>query len=405
MKSIAIRTSTLGALILSLFAFFACDSKYTLIEAFLQNGAETKLFTYTAGYSSNFRLGQSVSISGDVALIGGRFSAYLYRWDGDTWTKDANLTNRNIFRIENSVALSEIRAVVGGEGSVSVYRFNGSQWQKEAELTTGAGATGSEFGNAVSMSERVIAVGANDNDFRYSPQSGFVSIYRLNGSNWVEEAKLAASSGKGYDGFGSSVCVNRNVAIVGAWGTEPGGMAYVYRFTGSLWKEEAKLTASDANAGDQFGRAVAVSGDVAIVGAPFDDENIANAGSAYIFRYNGSSWRQEAKLSFKGTTPSTGAYFGSAIAVDQNVAIIGAPFYNFGDVFGNDDSDSVPGTAYVYRWDGTVWREQKILTASDGTSDNRFGAAVSISGRLAIVGAPNKRYGYTDGAAYVYVLD
>jgi len=209
------------------------------------------------------------------------------------------------------------------------------------------------------------------------------------------------------------VCVNGNVVIVGAWGTDTGhnatGMAYLYRFTGSSWKEEAKLLAGDVakGKGDRFGLAVAVSGDVAIVGAPDDDANIENAGSAYIFRYNGSSWRQEAKLSFEGTTPSTGAYWGSAVAVEQNIAIIGAPFNNYDNVFGDDESGSVPGAAYIYRWDGTVWREQKILAASDGTSNNCFGAAVSISGRLAIIGAPaSARYNYyTDGAAYVYVLD
>jgi hypothetical protein len=388
MKFIRITTIVLAGLTVSPLAFCACDSKLTLVEAFMQNGAETKLFTYGGWYSSN--LGESVAISGDMALVAGS-SAYLYRWDGVTWTRDVNFTHN---RYGYSVALSGIRAVVGWRGSVYVYRFNGAQWQEEAILS----------GNAVSMSGRVIAVSAN----------GFVYMYRLNGSNWVEEAKLAAGSGKANDGFGSSVSVDGDVVIIGApgiytgFGYQDSGKAYIYRFTGSSWKEEAKLAASDASAGDRFGRAVAVSGNVAIVGAPYDDENIENAGSAYVFRYNGSSWRQEAKLSFKGTTPSTGAYFGSAVAVDQNMAIIGTPF-DVDRIF--FDSGSKPGVAYVYRWDGTVWREQKILTASDSTPGNRFGAAVSISGRLAIVGAPNAMNEtpnvnfYNRGAAYVYVLD
>jgi len=123
MKSIGIKTGVRVGLILSLFAvFYACDSKYTIIEAFLQNGAETKLFTYGG---SSYNLGQSVAISGDVAIV----ERYVYRWDEVTWIKEANLPR------SGSVALSGIRAVVGGRGSVSVYRFNGSQWQEEAELS------------------------------------------------------------------------------------------------------------------------------------------------------------------------------------------------------------------------------------------------------------------------------
>jgi hypothetical protein len=224
----------------------------------------------------------------------------------------------------------------------------------------------------------------------------------------VEEAKLTAGSGggNGNDGFGHSVCVDGNVAIVGAWGIDAGsgredaGAAYVYRFTGSSWQEEAKLTASDAEPYDLFGRAVAVSGDVAVVGAPYDDASLPNAGAAYIFRYNGSSWRQEAKLSFRDTTLSTGAYFGWAVAVEQNVAIIGAPFEDEIQYFNSPPS---PGCAYIYRWDGSGWREQKKLAASDGAAHNRFGAAVSLSGRLAMIGAPSSYA--PDGAAYVYVLD
>jgi hypothetical protein len=414
MKPIYVRTIALAGLSVSLLAFFACDSKHTLIEAFLQNGAETKLFTYTL---HNYGLGQSVAIGGDIALVGASFgfptAAYLYRLDVATWSKEANLSHNGYSIDGYSVALSGIRAVVGGKGSASVYRLYGSEWKQEAELSPGGGATNNEFGKAVSMSESVIAVGVNSGSWNsafgdnYFPDAGLVYIYRFNGSSWVEQAQLTGGA-EAY-GFGATVSISGDVAIVGAWGAdakhEDAGMAYVYRFTGSSWQEEAQLTANDAATGDRFGRAVAVSGDVAIIGAPYNDENIANAGSAYIFRYNGSSWRQEAKLSFTGTTPSTGAYFGSAVAVEQNVAIIGAPFYNYDRYIEDDRSGSTPGVAYMYRWDGAVWREQKVLTASDGTPDNRFGAAVSISGRLAIVGAPNLRYSNNAGAAYVYVLN
>jgi len=162
--------------------------------------------------------------------------------------------------------------------------------------------------------------------------------------------------------------------------------------------------AGDAIKSNQFGRAVAVSGNVpnvVIIGAPYDDEGGENAGAVYVYRYSGSGWRQEARLK-----PATaGAYFGSAVALEANMAIIGAPF-NDEDRFGRPDE--ALGSAYVYRWDGTTWQEHKKLSASDGTPGNRFGAAVSISGRFVIIGAPD-RYGYSPdsstGAAYVYLVD
>jgi hypothetical protein len=341
MKSVIIRASTLGWLTWSVFAFYACDSKHTLIEAFLQNGTETKLFTYGG---NSYNLGKSVAIGDNLALVGnGSASAYSYRWDGVTWVKEANWT------FGRSAALSGHVAVVGSSsGAVNVYRFNGLHWQEEAQLTASNGATANGFGYAVAISGDVIAVGENDgnwssiDDNRY-PDAGFVYIYRFNGSSWMEEAKLTA--GAGAYGFGSTVSINGNLAIVGAWGIDGSaddtGMAYVYRFRGSQWQEEAQLTPEDATEGDRFGRAIAVSGDVAIVGAPYDDESVENSGSAYIFRYDGSSWHQETKLSFE----FAGAYFGSAVAVVQEVAIVGAPF--------NDDNDyetgNEPGAAYVYR--------------------------------------------------------
>jgi hypothetical protein len=406
MKCSNIRTMALVGHIFSLFALCACDSGITIVEAFLPNDTETKLFTYT---SSGFRLGQSVAIRNDVALIGSSSSTFIYRWDGNVWMKQANL-----IRVSGrSAGLSENIAAIGRSfsRSVSVYRSNGLQWQEEAIVTPGDEAPASGFGYAVSISGEVIVVGDNsDSWFRpdygnASPRAGVVYIYRFNGSKWVEEARLNAEA----PGFGYAVSVSGNVVIVGAWGVDgradDTGIAYVYRFTGSHWQQEAELTANDAAQGDLFGRAVAISGDVAIVGAPYDDESMEDAGSAYIFRYDGSSWHEEAKLSFRGTASATSAYFGSAVAVDEDIAIIGAPFY---DDAPHADISSLPGAAYVYRWDGSAWREHKVLAASDGTAGNGYGWAVSISGRLAIVGAPRQDFVDVNnnyGAAYVYVLD
>ena len=73
------------------------------------------------------------------------------------------------------------------------------------------------------------------------------------------------------------------------------GSAYVYRYDGITWVEEAKLTTSDAAAGSRFGVSVSVSGDLALIGAFGHDAGYLS-GSAYVYRYDGSTWVEEAKL-------------------------------------------------------------------------------------------------------------
>lgn len=118
----------------------------------------------------------------------------------------------------------------------------------------------------------VSAVRADD----YGPVSGAAYIYRHSDSIWVEEAKLLASDGVLGDGFGASVAISNDVAIIGsildddACQGDPlcnSGSAYIFRNTGSVWIEEAKLLASDGDDDDQFGRTVAINGGVAVVGS------------------------------------------------------------------------------------------------------------------------------------------
>jgi hypothetical protein len=103
-----------------------------------------------------------------------------------------------------------------------------------------------------------------------------------------EEAKLTASDGAAEDHFGNSVAISGDTAVIGAVGDDDNGSfsgsAYVFRYDGSDWVEEAKLTASDGAASDQSGGSVAVSDDAAVVGAPGDDDNGTDSGSAYVFQ-------------------------------------------------------------------------------------------------------------------------
>ena len=139
------------------------------------------------------------------------------------------------------------------------------------------------------------------------------------------------------------------------------GAAYVFRFDGSAWVEEQQLTASDAQSGDQFGRAVSLDGDLAVVGAYFDDDQGAQSGSAYVFHFDGKSWVEQQKI-----LPSDGAArdtFGKSLALSGDLLLVAAC-----------------GAAYVFRFDGTRWTEEQKLTDPEAGCERDYGSAVAVLG-------------------------
>jgi hypothetical protein len=256
------------------------------------------------------------------------------------------------------------------------------------KLLASDGAASDFFGSSVAVSGEVAVIGASSNDNDNGEAAGAAYVYRYDGTGWVEEQKLLASDGEAVELFGSSVAVTGDVALIGANldddNGEAAGAAYVYRYDGTSWVEEQKLLASDGTSRDFFGRSVAVTGNVALIGANGDFPN----GSAYVYRYDGTSWVAEQKL-----LPSDGSgsnrSFGESVAISGNVALIGAQW--------DDDNGNNSGAAYVYRYDGTSWVEEQKLLASDGTPFDTFGDSVAISEGVAVIGA--ERHGDNGGGA------
>ena len=196
-----------------------------------------------------------------------------------------------------------------------------------AKLTASDGEESDGFGFSVSIGGNFAIVGApSDND--NGSGSGSAYIYALQDGSWNEVIKLTASDGAANDIFGFSVSISDEIAIVGAYGdddNEPGsGSAYIYERQGSTWNEAAKLTASDRAGLDRFGYRVSNSGDLAIVGAPGDDDNGADSGSAYIYERQGSTWNEVAKLT--ASDGAFGDFFGSSISISDDLTIVAAPF-------------------------------------------------------------------------------
>ncbi|HJM10187.1 MAG TPA: FG-GAP repeat protein, partial [Candidatus Marinimicrobia bacterium] len=107
---------------------------------------------------------------------------------------------------------------------------------------------------------------------------------------------------------------------------------------------ESKIVASDAATGDNFGRSVAISGDYAIAGAPYDDDGGTNSGSAYIFKRSGTEWSQEDKI--VASDPAANDVFGISVAISGDYAIVGA--------HNDDDGGSSSVSAYIMKRRGTV---------------------------------------------------
>ncbi len=311
-----------------------------------------------------------------------------------------------------------------GPGAAYIFKSdtNGLSWQQEAIITASDARAGDYFGSAVAMSADVVVVGAFQNDDK-GKNSGAVYIFRLKDGQWHEETKLTASDTAEGDLFGLAVAIDRsgNTVVVGArWDDDHGersGSAYVFRYNKKAWREEGKLTASDAAEGDFFGNSVAIDNDTIIVGArlndgasgEIDDASNENSGSAYVFRRSGKTWVEEAKLTAPPHAHMEEDYFGHSVDVNGDIIIVGARY--------DDLATKKAGAAYVYRFKGKSWQLEAVLTASDAVSRGLFGWSVSVetparaalgdtipeNSALVLIGAYGDSEDGTDsGSAYVF---
>ncbi len=374
--------------------------------------------------------GISVALSGDTALVGSlrgdtptamdAGSVYVFARNGAVWTLQTKLTASDGTQNEqfgSSLGLSGDTALVGAladdtpagpdAGSAFVFTRSGTAWTQQARLTADDGAAGDLFGNSVALSGDTALVGAFFHNSPVSENAGSAYVFTRSGNVWSQQSKLIASDGDRADQFGIAVALSGDTAVVGANfdDTSAGaraGSAHVFTRSGTVWSQQVKLTAGDGGAGDQFGYSVALSGDTALVGANLDDkqaptDNSTDAGSAVVFIRNGTEWTQQAKL-MADDEFGANDWFGNSVALDGDTALVGAVF---------DDTSTSPdvGSAYVFTRNGSVWSQQAKLTAADGAADDLFGYSVALSGDTALVGARlDDAPGAVDiGSAYVFI--
>ncbi len=273
------------------------------------------------------------------------------------------------------------------QGSAYVFVKPGGGWATTstftAKLTASDGAGSDGFGFAVAISGDTVVVGA----FGVGIFQGAAYVFVKPGGGWATTstftAKLTASDGGANDYFGAAVAISGDTVVVGAFGDNSDqGSAYVFVKPGGGWvtgTETAKLTASDGAAGDQFAIAVAISGDTVVVGV--NGDNFAQ-GSAYVFVKPGGGWATTSAFDAK-LTASDGAgsdEFGFAVAISGDTVVVGALGNNSAQ--GSAYVFVKPGGGWA-----TTSTFTAKLTASDGGANDFFGIAVAISGDTVVVGA------------------
>ncbi len=395
----------------------ACDAAHSLTTT---SAVNTKLGT--ADGLAGDQYGQSLSISGDYAVIGAPLddehgadsgAAFVYARQNDgTWSNVAKLVPADgaasdFFGYSVSISGGVIlvgaygdddRGATAGSAYVFTRQANGT-WAESTKLTASDGVAGDNFGWSVSLSGDTAAVGAwGDDDRGVDSGSVYTFVRQVNGS-WLQTPKINAADGQTLDWFSRSLSIDGDTLLIGAYGDDDkaaeAGSAYVYsRAANGTWNQVTKFIAPDGAAADNLGFSVSLSGNLALIGSPLDDDHGADSGSAYVLtRQANGFWVYTAKLG--ALDGQAGDNFGAALGISGDFASVGA--------WGDDDRGADSGSDYTYtrQLDGT-WIQRTKTTASDALAADYYGRAVAVRGQIVLLGAYGRDdHGLQSGTAYI----
>jgi hypothetical protein len=336
--------------------------------------------------SANESFGNAVAIDGDFMAVGVPLdtvganslqgSVVIYRRTAAGWVQEARLVAADgaagdrfgnvVAMSAGTIAVGSYLADIGGQvdqGAAYVFVRQGDSWVQQAKLVDPDGAADDKFGNAIAAEGDLVAVAASSDAIGASSLQGSAHVFRRDAGAWTRVQRLTASDGAAANYFGSSIAMSRGTLLVGAFfaASAPGvsgGAAYVFDQAGGLWSQTAKLVQADAQAGDFFGVSVAIDGDMAIIGAFSDDRGAnVNQGSATLFRRQAGAWVRDALL--VAPDGAAGDGFGIGVALLGDTCAVGAS---------SDDVGSVAdaGEAHVFRHAGGAWSHQQRLSGWAG---------------------------------------
>jgi FG-GAP repeat protein len=363
---------------------------------------------------SNAQFGSAASLDGTFALLGAdgengaRGAAYFYTKGDSGWTElqrivaddpaVAEFGYRVLLRGDLAVVTADQSSPGGvtAQGSAYVFAPDGTgTWQQTQILLADDGALFDNFGSTASMDGNTLAIGAHGATVGANAAQGAAYLFENHDGTFTQVGKVVADDGAAFDNFGITTAIAGDTLFVGAATAQIGGNSgqgavYAFQYDGAAWTEVQKLVADDGASGDNFGLSLAFDGTTLMVGSIFS----GGTGAVYVFTNDGTGWQQQQRLSVDGI--SQYSFFGNAIALHDGAALIGADGQNVG-------TDTTVGAAYLFRFDGASWIEERTFLASDGTTDDFFGLAVDYDGSTALIGTlhPNGN----QGAAYFYTHD
>lgn len=351
--------------------------------------------------------GNAVALDGSTMIIGASNKAgasgfptgAAYLFDADTGDQMFRLIPSESFAIDFfgfSVSISGTRALVGAPRPFghqptqfgAAYLFDTTTGVQLDKLESTDNSLADAFGSSVSIDGDFAAIGSpNDSD----NGAGSGSAYLFHVPTGIQFSKLLPDDGAAEDMFGAALAINGNTAIVGATGDDDNGSVSgsAYLFDVLTGNQLFKLKPDDGDAGDRFGSSVAISGNIAIVGASGDQDNGANSGSAYLF--DTTTGGQLFKL-----MPSDGGVehrFGCSVSISGTTAIVGAR--------GHDDHGQFSGAVYLF--DTTTGQQTRRFFSDAISTGDEFGFAASIKGNNAMVGAFQESNDFAnDGTVYLF---
>jgi FG-GAP repeat len=393
----------------------------SLLPAF-QSPAATEITSITPWFTSSDNapgdaFGVRMSMSGDTVVIGDADdsrdapwsgSAYVFVKDGAGWVQQQKLlpttpANDQVFGASVSIDGDTIVVGAPGEGdpglrfagAAYVFVRDGSNWVLQQKLLLPEPRYGDGFGGAVAISgDSIVVTAGGDGDDNFLPGSASVFARDQNGV-WSFQQKFRASDQIRDQMYGGSVAISGDTVLVGSEYIAPNhgagiGAVYVYERVGTVWGETKKLASSTWKGGYEFGRSLAIDGNIAVIGAYYEEHGSNTRGSVYVFVRDHGEWAQQQKLFVKENLAEWD-FFGVSVAIHGSTVIAG-----------NGGADGQRGAAYVFTADDKLnWSQQTKLVAGDGLIEEHFATSVATNGSEVLVSAPGKDItGPSCGAVY-----
>jgi len=363
----------------------------------------------TASTKLNGIEGSAIATSGDTVVIGSKWAlsrqlqgagaVFVDVRGVSGWVHQQRLVSpepSSYACFGNSVAVSGDTLVIGefrddgsgqGPGKVHVFVRHAGVWSLQQSLVaTGTAASRRGFGESVAVSGDSIVVGAPYATIDGEAEVGAAFVFTRAGTVWAQEKRLLAPSPDGDDFFGQAVALDGDTALVGAYMDDNtagvnAGSAFVFARDGGLWQRTASLRPSDSDIGNQFGSAVALSGDTALVAS---ERYEYGAGAAFVFVRSGSAWTQQAELA--AADGQDDYYFGACVALEGDRALVGAPQAGPWVQY-----SGLVGAAYSYVRVGADWYQEAKLGNLEETGQSGVGIAVGIGGNELFVASARDR--------------